>query len=132
MRNVLALLMVISMLLAACGGGETAASDKLTVDMVEFMFEPKELVVPAGQEVTLELSNSGAVEHNFVILKKGEKAEGNFEHDANLEKILFEAKLKPGENGTFTFTIPEAGEYQVICSVPGHLAAGMAGKLIVK
>lgn len=100
--------------------------------MVEFMFEPKTLTVPAGQEITLELVNQGAIEHNFVILKKGIHAEGSFDHDANLQDILLEAQLAPGKSGTFTFTIAEAGEYQVICSIPGHLAAGMTGKLIVK
>ncbi len=100
--------------------------------MVEFMFEPKTFTVPAGQEITLELVNKGAIEHDFVILKKGVTAEGNFDHNANLEVILFEARLDPGKSGTFTFTIDEAGEYQVICSIPGHLAAGMAGKLVVK
>jgi uncharacterized cupredoxin-like copper-binding protein len=127
------LLLLTAFLLAACGaGGGLIPAASLKVDMVEFMFEPKNLTVAAGEEISLELSNNGAVEHNFVILKKGVTAEGNFEHDANLESILFEAKLGPGQTDTFTFTIPEAGEYQVICSIPGHLAAGMAGKLIVK
>jgi len=126
-------LLSILLLLAACGGdvsGEPATT--LKVDMVEFMFEPKTYTIPAGQEITIELVNKGAIEHDFVILKKGVTAEGNFDHNANLENILFEAKLDPGKSGTFTFAIDEAGEYQVICSIPGHLAAGMAGKLVVK
>lgn len=125
------ILCLATLLLAACGGGGGAATT-LEVDMVEFMFEPKTFTVPAGQEITLELVNNGAIEHDFVILKKGVAAEGNFDRNANLEGILFEAKLGPGKSGAFTFTIDEAGEYQVICSIPGHLAAGMAGKLIVE
>ncbi len=124
------LLSLLALFLPACGNGQAATT--LKVDMVEFMFEPKTFTVPAGQEITLELVNKGAIEHNFVILKKGVTAEGNFDHNANLEDILFEARLDPGKSGTFTFTIAETGEYQVICSIPGHLAAGMAGKLIVK
>lgn len=124
------ILLLSTLLLTACGGGGESAS--LKVDMVEFMFEPKTFTVPAGQEITLELVNKGAIEHDFVILKKGVKAEGNFDHNANLDDILFEARLDPGKSGTFTFIIDEAGEYQVICSIPGHLAAGMAGKLVVK
>lgn len=124
------ILFLSTFLLAACGGG--GESTTLKVDMVEFMFEPKTFTVPAGQEITLELVNKGVIEHNFVILKKDVTAEGSFDHNANLESILFEARLDPGKSGVFTFTIDEAGEYQVICSIPGHLAAGMAGKLIVK
>lgn len=134
MKNKLFFLLTIAtLLLSACGGDAAGQpTTTLTVDMMEFMFDPKNFTIPAGEEISLELTNSGAVEHNFVILKKGITAEGNFEHNANLENILFEAKLGPGEAGTFTFTVAEAGEYQVICSIPGHLAAGMAGKLIVK
>lgn len=123
-------LLIFLLLLTACGGGQTATT--LQVDMVEFMFEPKTFTIPAGEQITLELVNKGAIEHNFVILKKGVSAANDFDHAANLEDILFEARLDPGKSGTFTFTVEEAGEYQVICSIPGHLAAGMAGKLIVK
>jgi uncharacterized cupredoxin-like copper-binding protein len=130
--SLLTLLFLSATLLAACGAGSGDPVTTLEIDMVEFMFEPKNFTIPAGQEITLELVNKGAIEHNFVILKKGVSAEGNFEHDANLENILFEAKLGSGKSGTFTFTIDEVGEYQVICSIPGHLTAGMAGKLVVK
>ncbi len=123
-------LLIFFLLLTACGGGQAATT--LRVDMVEFMFEPKTFTIPAGEEITLELVNKGAIEHNFVILKKGVTAANDFDHNANLDDILFEARLDPGKSGTFTFTVEEAGEYQVICSIPGHLAAGMAGKLIVK
>lgn len=129
--SLITLLCLAATLLAACGAGGDPVTT-LEIDMVEFMFEPNNFTIPAGEEITLKLVNKGAIEHNFVILKKGVSAEGNFEHDANLENILFEAKLDPGKSGTFTFTIDEAGEYQVICSIPGHLAAGMAGKLVVK
>ncbi len=125
-------LLLSTLLLAACGAGGEAPATTLEVDMVEFMFEPKTFNIPAGEEITLELVNNGAIEHNFVILKQGVKADGNFDHNANLEDILFEAQLDPGKSGAFTFTIDEAGDYQVICSIPGHLAAGMAGKLVVK
>lgn len=124
------ILFISNLLLIACGGEESATT--LKVDMVEFMFEPKTFTVPAGEEITLELVNKGALEHDFVILKKGVTAEGNFDHSARQDDILFEARLHPGKSGAFTFTIAEAGEYQVICSIPGHLVAGMAGKLIVK
>ncbi|MFM8876138.1 MAG: plastocyanin/azurin family copper-binding protein, partial [Anaerolineae bacterium] len=36
------------------------------------------------------------------------------------------------ETSTLTFTPSEPGTYKIICSVPGHLDAGMTGELIVK
>lgn len=123
-------LLIFFLLLTACGGGQAATT--FQVDMVEFMFEPKTFTVPAGEQITLELVNKGALEHDFVILKKGVTAEGNFDHAARQDDILFEARLGPGKSGSFAFTVSEPGEYQVICSIPGHLMAGMSGKLIVK
>lgn len=41
--------------------------------------------------------------------------------------------LGDGESDTITFTVPdETGEYDYICSFPGHYSGGMVGKLIVQ
>jgi uncharacterized cupredoxin-like copper-binding protein len=46
--------------------------------------------------------------------------------------VLFQAKVQPGQSQDFTFTAPAtAGEYQVICDVPGHMEANMVGKMTV-
>ena len=38
----------------------------------------------------------------------------------------------PGTTETGTFTAPAAGDYQIICMVPGHFSAGMEGTLTVE
>jgi len=122
------LLAVFAAILAACGGGAGTATE-LTVDMTDLMFNPASLEATAGQ-INFNLSNSGAVEHNFLVLKLG--ATYTTSADVKPEDILFEAKLAAGESGKFSVTLAEAGEYPVICTVPGHLEAGMVGKLVVK
>lgn len=125
-------LVVFAFVLAACaGGGAPAQTTTLEVDMVEFMFSPKEYSIPAGQAITLTLTNSGALEHNFVILRKGVTVTSSA-NPVPAEDILFEAVVGAGQSGTFTFTLDEAGDYEVICSVPGHLEAGMVGKITVQ
>jgi uncharacterized cupredoxin-like copper-binding protein len=131
-RIFLILSLLIFPLLSACAGAPVEASNTLTVEMTEFMFDPDDYTVSAGQEITLELSNAGAIEHEFLILKKGVVAQAPFDHDASAADILFQAKLGPGESATFTFTIPEPGEYEVVCALPGHMEAGMVGKLTAK
>jgi len=121
--------LILSLILAACGGQGAAASTTLNVEMSEFMFKPKDLAAPVGQEITLNLKNEGAIEHDFVILKKGATAATPFKVEAQKEDLLFEARLMAGQAGAYTFTLPEAGDYEVICSVPGHLEAGMKAKL---
>jgi azurin len=47
--------------------------------------------------------------------------------------IAHTAMLGAGQTDTITFTVPsEPGEYDYICSFPGHYAGGMFGKLIVQ
>lgn len=125
----LVLLTVLSLVLAACGGSSGPKAE-ISAIMTDLMFTPANFEVPAGSEVTLKLVNNGAVEHNFIIMKKG--AVYTNSADVQLEDIIIDAKLAAGESGDFTFKIDEAGEYDVICNVPGHLEAGMVGKLVVK
>ena len=45
--------------------------------------------------------------------------------------VYWEEEVEAGDTQTFAFTAPPAGEYQVICAIDGHFAAGMEGMLTV-
>ena len=124
--------LVLSLLfvLTACGGGG-GASTTLDVVFTEFSFTPTEFSIPAGQEITINAKNDGAVIHEFVIMKLGETVGEDFgdEDEAN---IYWEVEAEPGKSVTATFTAPtEPGEYQLVCGTEGHFMAGMLGKLTV-
>jgi uncharacterized cupredoxin-like copper-binding protein len=124
-----AIAFVLFLVLAACGGA--GPSTNLSVDMMEFMFNPANFTVPAGQEITLELSNNGAVVHDFIIMKLGAEVSQDFGEDDE-PNIYWKAELGPGASNTYTFAAPsQPGEYQVVCGIPGHYLAGMVAKLIV-
>ena len=108
---------------AAPAGGGGAAATEQTVDASEFAFDPSDLNLAAGQEVTVELDNVGAVEHNFTILNAGEEitSEDQFSEDMVLGAV---DNTAAGESGSASFTL-EPGTYQAICTIPGHFAAGM-------
>lgn len=117
------------LVLSACGAG--GASTNLSLNMTDFMYEPTEFTVPAGQEITLTASNFGAVEHEYVIFKLGTDAGDKFGVEDE-ENIYWEIEVQPGGSATETFIAPnEPGEYFVTCGISGHLEAGMVGKLIV-
>ncbi|NJC98917.1 MAG: hypothetical protein C3F07_20145 [Anaerolineales bacterium] len=119
----------LSLVLSACGAG--GASTTINVTMTDFHFEPMEFTVPAGQEITVNATNNGAVEHEFVIFKLGTDAGEKF-GDEDEENIFWEVEVMPGQSASTTFTAPgDPGEYQVTCGIEGHLEAGMLGKLIV-
>jgi nitrite reductase (NO-forming) len=80
--------------------------------MVDLAFDPTELTIPAGTDVTITLVNNGALEHNFVIDALGVQSD------------------TVSAGGTTTVTInAEAGDYEFYCGVPGHKEAGMVGTL---
>lgn len=125
---ILIVLLLAALMLSGCAKNY---STELTVDMVEFMFSPSEYTVPAGQEITLTLTNTGAVEHEFVIMKFGQAVSVPFGDDDE-GNIYWEAEAAPGETKTVTFTAPsDLGEYQIICGTAGHVENGMLGKMIV-
>ena len=129
---IISLVVCVFSLVACAGNGGHSPSTTLKVDMSEFMFTPNDYVIPAGQEITLELKNSGSIKHDFIILKKGVVVQTSFDREKQKDDIYFQALLESNNVQTFTFTAPaEAGEYQIICGIPGHFQAGMTAKLIV-
>lgn len=120
---------VLSLVLSACaGGGPTTEFD---VVMTDFKFEPMEFTVPAGQVITVNAVNNGAVEHEMVIFNFGKDAGEKFGPEDE-ENIYWEVEVFPGESSTTTFTAPtEPGVYSVTCGIEGHLEAGMNGTLTV-
>ena len=117
-----------TLLIAACGGPGTS---ELSVDMTEFSFTPSSNSVSAGSEVTVSLTNSGTLEHNWVVMEAGYAVDSPFDA-TDQANVLAETSVDAGDSSTLTFTAPsDGGTYQVVCSVPGHLEGGMEGSLSV-
>ncbi len=129
-RMLLILTLLLLFTLTACGGAKSATTS-LNVTLTDFTFTPNQFTVPAGKEITLDISNTGAVVHNFIIMNLGQTAGTEFtsEDDPN---VYWKLELAGGGSTSTSFTAPsEPGEYEVVCSTPGHLQAGMIAKLIV-
>jgi uncharacterized cupredoxin-like copper-binding protein len=119
----------IALLLAACGAA--GPTTKINVIMTDFMFQPSQFIVPAGEQITVSTANNGAVVHNFVIMKLGETAGPMFDED-DVPNVYWELELQPGGSTDTSFPAPtEPGEYEVICRTEGHIASGMVAKLVV-
>ena len=117
----------VAITLAACG----ASSAEFNVVMTDFAFSPATYSVVPGTEVTLTLTNSGAVVHTWVLIPPGTTFTSPFSEDDE-PNVIWRARVEPGETQTFTFTAPEGpGEYPVVCTEPGHFEAGMVGRLNV-
>lgn len=121
------------MVLAACDGDE-AASTSLEVTASEFQFSPAEWTVPAGGEITIDITNEGSILHEWVLMQPGVEIESEADLPETEEELLadfvyVEDEVEAGDSKTLTFTAPAAGTYQVICAIEGHFDSGMEGTL---
>ena len=131
MKRLLCLLVVLlTLVLASCG--EAGPTTTINVTMTDFQFTPNQFTVPAGQEITINVTNTGAVVHNFIIMKLGTTAGATYEDDDDANVYWEERDIQSGGDFSVTFTAPtEPGEYEVVCRTEGHIASGMVGKLVV-
>jgi uncharacterized cupredoxin-like copper-binding protein len=123
------LVSALSVILTACGSNNTT----LNVTATDKGYDSATYTVPAGAEVTLKMTNTGLIEHEFAILKLGEHVTPPF-GAKDEDKIFWELDgVEAGTTKSGTFTAPtEPGEYDVICGIPGHIELGMTATLIVK
>ena len=104
---------------AAAGGGEQAAGAPASFDvtLTDFKIDPSSIAAPSGAALTFNVANDGMSPHTFAV-KAG---------DQTYETPQIEA----GSTGTVEVPALDAGEYQILCTIPGHDQLGMTGTLSV-
>jgi plastocyanin len=129
MRRILIVAMfMLALTLTACGSKKAT----LNVTATDQGYDSSTYTVPAGAEVTVNMTNNGAAAHVFAVLKRGEHVTPPYK-PTDEDKIFWELVAKAGETQSGTFTAPtEPGEYDIICRVPGHIELGMIATLIVE
>ena len=138
--------------LAACGGssggtGTDGGGANLNISTAgeALQYAPAALTATAGQPVKVTFKNgSAAQKHNWVLVKGGDdvaqkvdeagatagEAAGYIPTDPNIVSSV--KLLDAAGTGTASFPAPAAGSYTLLCTFPGHYAAGMKGTLTVK
>ena len=111
-------------------------------------FDLNEIKVKEGQTVKLTLNHTGkaplmAMGHNFVLLAQGSsfsdfamaamsaKDNDYIPKDMESSVIAHTKTIGGGESVSIEFTAPAKGEYDFLCSFPGH-SGMMKGKFIVE
>ena len=142
---------LLSYLIISTVATSTHAAQKVFITGNDTMqFDKREFTVKSGEKVELEFKNIGklpkiAMGHNLVILKQGISSlkfgqkvmslgasASNVLPEGSMEDVIAATKLLgPGESETISFTAPEPGDYQFVCSFPGHFAM-MRGIMVVK
>ncbi len=82
------------------------------VSIIDFGYSPSRLAASAGSELTLNVTNTGNVDHTFTITGLTDSGD-----------------LASGGNFQATFTPTEAGTLVFFCTIHGE--AAMSGDLVV-
>ncbi|MDB4107322.1 plastocyanin/azurin family copper-binding protein [Bacteroidia bacterium] len=113
-------------------------------NMSEMKFDVKAIRVPANKEITVALKNESTdatMPHNIVFIQKGtanDVGQGGLHHKENSyvnpedKNVIAHSPLAQiDEIVYFTFTTPAIGDYEFICSYPGHWGM-MKGKFLTR
>ena len=102
----------------------------------DLAFEPADFEVGVGEVVTFRVSNTGDVEHEFVLGDQAaqdemaEMMESGDDHGHSGE-MSNAVTVHPGETGELTWRFTSEGTVLIGCHVPGHWEAGMQGTVTV-
>jgi uncharacterized cupredoxin-like copper-binding protein len=116
-------------------GDPTKVTRTIEVVMDDSMrFTPNEIPVKAGETIRFSVRNTGQVTHEMVIGTMAElkahaaemqRMPGMVHADPNMVTVA------PGTIGTLVWLFDQPGTVNFACMVPGHMEAGMIGKMKV-
>jgi uncharacterized cupredoxin-like copper-binding protein len=124
-KRLLALL-PLSLLLAACGGGNNSsigsggkALQTIQVSEKEYSLNPSTVTLPKPGTYAFEVTNDGKITHAFNVEQSG----GGGETETG--------DISPGSSKTVKFTFEAGKRYEMYCPIDGHKSMGMAGTISV-
>lgn len=94
----------------------SAQIQEFVVEGTEFAFSPNGIQVKAGVPVRITFANKGRMPHNLAIPDLG----------------VTTRTIGSGQQDVIQFTAGAPGEFEIVCTVPGHKENGMVGSLIVE
>lgn len=100
----------------------------------EMRYRPSQITVKRGETVRFVIKNSGKTDHEFVLgtmSELKEHAELMRKHPGMEHDEPNQAFVRPGETREIVWRFTKAGKVDFACTIPGHLEAGMVGKITV-
>jgi uncharacterized cupredoxin-like copper-binding protein len=122
---------------AAGRPGDPAKVDRtIDVGMDDTMrYNPDRIDVKAGETVRFFIKNNGKADHEMVIgtldeLKEHAEMMRKMPNMQHAEPNMI--RLAPGQRGGIVWQFDKAGTVNFACLMPGHMEAGMVGKVAVE
>jgi uncharacterized cupredoxin-like copper-binding protein len=120
--------------------GEPADASAATREVVitasdNMRFDPASVDVKAGEAITIKVTNSGAIAHDFTLGDEATQVEHATEMAASVGMTHDQPNaftVAPGETKSLTWRFSTPGEVIFGCHTPGHYEAGMKGTVTVQ
>ena len=100
----------------------------------DMRYRPSRIAVKRGETVRLVVKNIGTIDHELVLGRmKDLKAHAELmrKHPGMEHDEPNQAMVRPGETREIVWQFPRSGTVDFACTIPGHLEAGMTGKITV-
>jgi uncharacterized cupredoxin-like copper-binding protein len=139
------LVAVAAMVVAACAAAvvQAAAGEdrggangpgEVTVDLriAHSRFHSTRIDVVEGTTVHFAIHNEDPIGHEFIVGDAAVHARHERGTEAAHPPVDGELSLPPLSDGTTSFTFDRSGTVVFACHLPGHLAYGMRGEVVVR
>ena len=136
-------------------GKAASATRTININMLDNLYEPKEISVKEGETIRFIVKNSGELVHEFNIGTSAMHTAHQKEMEMMVEHGVLEADkinhnmmkmdmgggktmehddpnsvlLEPGQSEEVIWTFTEKSNIEFACNVPGHYQAGMYGEV---
>lgn len=123
---------------AALGEPGDSKAKARTVNVVmtdEMRFTPETVTVKRGETIRFVVKNDGQLRHEMTLGTMDELVEHAkvMEQHPDMEHDDPNAvTVEPGQTKTILWKFTKAGSFDYGCLVPGHMPAGMKGRIIVR
>ena len=117
---------------------------EVAVIMRDFRFDPTPFVLVPGETVRITVLNGGLIEHDLVLGDQSVQDAWAYADAAATPPSLLAtappASVSPdtggirvllgsGQEAIVEYTVPDSGELQMLCHIPGHIEEGMIGSV---
>ena len=118
---------------AFAGSAPLEVKISLGSEQGELKFFPSQLDFIAGQKYKLILDNPSPTKHYFTAK---DFADASWTQKVEAGKVeikgaIHELELKPNAQAEWVIVPLKTGKYKLICTIPGHAAAGMVGEIAI-
>lgn len=109
-------LLLLMVILSGCAREAPEPPRAVPLEVTEFTITPGAVSARVGERISFRVSNTGVLEHNVSI-----------EDPSGKEVALL--SLMTNQHGTLQIEPTTAGQWMIICTLPGHEMAGMTATL---